>query len=161
MRVRRYQITLNYKRKANARITTNTAFEFTHCLSLRRSSLKYWFKMKILKNYQKTIFGVKYKLFTVIFNDKTKQYCYYMNALGTSNVGDCCIYKSKSKSKIFNKHTLTIIGLFSLFTLTHSNGYLQLFQPHSGCILTDVETLYETGHGRIMSDFSTGQILFW
>lgn len=68
--------------------------------------------MKILKAYKQSIFGVKYKLFTVIFNNKTKAYCYYTNALGTSNVGDLCIYKNKSKSKIFNKFTLTIIGLF-------------------------------------------------
>jgi hypothetical protein len=75
--------------------------------------------MKILKNYQKTIFGVKYKLFTVIFNNKKKQYCYYINALGTSNVGDCMIYKSKEKSKLLNKYTMRFIGIFyTIYTYT-------------------------------------------
>lgn len=75
--------------------------------------------MKILKNYQRNIFGVKHKLFTVIFNDKTKQYCYYINALGTENVGDCLIHKNKEKSKLFNKYTMPIIGMFwTLFTYT-------------------------------------------
>lgn len=86
--------------------------------------------MKILKNYQKTIFGVKYKLFTVIFNNKTKQYCYYTNALGTSNISDCCIYKSKSKSKIFNKHTLTTIGLFyTIYTYTFKWTFAIILAP--------------------------------
>jgi len=75
--------------------------------------------MKILKNYKKKIFGVKYKLFTVIFNGNTKQYCYYTNALGTSNVGDYMIYKNKEKSKLFNKYTMTIIGMFyTIYTYT-------------------------------------------
>ena len=68
--------------------------------------------MKILKNYEKTIFGVKYKLFTVIYDKKSKLYCYYINALGTENVGDYLVYKNKVKSKFFNKFTLTVIGLF-------------------------------------------------
>ena len=68
--------------------------------------------MKTLKNYQKNIFGVKHKLFTVIFNKKTKQFCYYTNALWTTNVGDCLFYRSKTKSKLLNKVTLTIVGLF-------------------------------------------------
>jgi len=68
--------------------------------------------MKILKAYKQSIFGVKYKLFTVFFDNKTKQYCYYTNALGTGNVGDCCIYKSKTKSSFLNKYSLSIIGIF-------------------------------------------------
>lgn len=75
--------------------------------------------MKILKAYKQSIFGVKYKLFTVIFDNKTKQYCYYTNALGTSNVGDCLIFKNKEKSKFFNKYTLPIIGVFyTIYTYT-------------------------------------------
>lgn len=81
--------------------------------------IKSLIKMKILKNYKKTIFGVKYKFFTVIFNDKTKQYCYYTNAIGTSNVGDCMIYKSRDKSVVFNKYTMLIIGVFyTIYTYT-------------------------------------------
>lgn len=86
--------------------------------------------MKILKNYQKTIFGVKYKLFTVIFNDKTKQYCYYTNALWTSNVGDCMIYKNKEKSKFFNKYTMSIIGIFyTIYTYTFKWPLLIILIP--------------------------------
>jgi hypothetical protein len=68
--------------------------------------------MKILKNHSKIIFGVKHKLFTLIFNTKTKKYYYYVNALGTKKIGDCLIYKSKEKSKLFNKYTMRLIGLF-------------------------------------------------
>lgn len=71
--------------------------------------------MKILKNYQNSIYGVKYKLFTVIFNIKTKHYYYYVNALWTENIGDTMIHKSKSKSKFLNKHTLPIIGILYTF----------------------------------------------
>jgi hypothetical protein len=84
-------------------------------LSLRRFSLKNRIKMKILKNYQRSIYGVKYNLFTVIFNGKTKQYCYYANALCTKNVGDTMIYKSKSKSILLNKYTMPVIGI--LYTI--------------------------------------------
>lgn len=95
--------------------------------------------MKILRNKNPYIFGVKYSLFTVIFDDKSKQYCYYTNALGTNNLGDCLIYKGKTKSKSLNKYTMFIVGLFYtiyVYTLKWPIAIVStpLFMYFDGCI---------------------------
>lgn len=71
--------------------------------------------MKILKAYKQSIFGVKYRFFAILFDGKTKEYCYYLNYFGSSKIGDCLIYKNKKKTKILNKQTLNILGV--LYTL--------------------------------------------
>ncbi len=95
--------------------------------------------MKILKNYQMSIYGVRYNLFTVIFNRKTNQYCYYTNALWTKNIGDRMIYKSKNKSKLLNKYTLPIIGItytFYKYILKYTFAAISLpcYMYFDGCI---------------------------
>ncbi len=86
--------------------------------------------MKILKNYQRSIYGVKYIFFTVIFNGKTKQYCYYVNALGTKNVGDNLILKKSTKSKLLNKYTMPIIGLiYTVYTYTLKYPIAAIIMP--------------------------------
>ena len=92
--------------------------------------------MKILKNYTKSIFGMKYRFFTVIYNGKTSQYCYYLNAIWTKNVGDILIFKSKTKSHILNKYTLTLLG--GIYTL-----YLYLLNYPITVILLPFYMYYE------------------
>ena len=67
--------------------------------------------MKKLKNAQKTICGIRYPLFTIILNNKG-EYCYYANSLFPKITGDWLFFKSKTKSKILNKYTLSFIGIF-------------------------------------------------
>jgi len=72
--------------------------------------------MKTLKNSQKTICGVESTLFAIVKNQKTNKYCYYISAPWSTNIGDRMIYKSKSKSKILNKYSLSFIGIiYTLF----------------------------------------------
>jgi len=73
--------------------------------------------MKKLQNYQKSICGFKRKFYTVIRNQKTNNYCYYLNAYITDNEGDVMIYKSLKKSVLLNKFTLPVLGfIYSLYT---------------------------------------------
>lgn len=69
--------------------------------------------MKILKNYKKSICGVKYSFFAILFDGK--KYWYYLNYLGSSKIGDCLIYKNYKKNKILNKHVLNTLGV--IYTL--------------------------------------------
>jgi len=75
--------------------------------------------MKRLQNYQKSICGFKRRLYTVIKNQKTNNYCYYLNAFITDNEGDVMIWKSSEKSLLLNKYTLPAFGfIYSLYTFT-------------------------------------------
>lgn len=75
--------------------------------------------MKILKNEYKTVFGVKKPFFSVVYDAQAKLFYYYINAILTQNDGDLFIYKGSEKSKIFNKYTMTFLGvIYSIY------GYL-------------------------------------
>jgi hypothetical protein len=67
--------------------------------------------MKILKNHEKTKCGIKYPLFTIIRNQKSLNYCYYINIPWSSNAGDSLIFKSKTRLKLLNKYVLSFIGI--------------------------------------------------
>lgn len=67
--------------------------------------------MKALKNYEKTIAGVKHRLFTVIKNQNKSYFYYYLNGAFTQKAGDVMIYRSQSKSKLLNKYTLSFLGV--------------------------------------------------
>jgi len=66
--------------------------------------------MKRLQNYQKSICGFKRSLYTVIKNQTTKKYCYYLNILKSDYEGDVLIFKSINKSVFLNKFTLPVLG---------------------------------------------------
>lgn len=75
--------------------------------------------MKRLQNYQKTICGFKRRLYTVIKNQKTNNYCYYLNAFITVDQGDVMIWKSSKKSFWLTKYTLPVLGfIYSLYTFS-------------------------------------------
>lgn len=80
--------------------------------------------MKIIKNYRRSIYGVKYTFFTVVFNGETKHYHYYINTLWTKNIGDILVFRNKSKSKYLNKYTLQVIGV--VFTIYKYSIYYPL-----------------------------------
>jgi hypothetical protein len=68
--------------------------------------------MKILKDYKQSIFGIRYSLFAIVHDNRRKKYCYYVNAIGSTNIGDCCFFRSSKKAIFMNKTTLSILGLF-------------------------------------------------
>lgn len=75
--------------------------------------------MKRLQNYQKTICGFKRRFYTIIKNQKTDNYCYYLNAFITSNEGDLMIWKGSKKSGCLTKYTLPLLGLiYSLYVFS-------------------------------------------
>ena len=85
--------------------------------------------MKKLKNDCKTICGVKHTFFTII-KDKNSKYYYYLNSPCSSNIGDRLIYNSKSKSTIFNKYTLTLLGIiFTILQYTIIYPILAIIYP--------------------------------
>ena len=110
--------------------------------------------MKILKNYKRSIYGVKYKFFTVIFNGETKQYCYYVNALGTDNIGDNLIYKNKNKSKFFNKCSMLIIGI--LYT-----AYVYTIKWPSSIIAAPFYMYFDGGRNFIRNRAWQNNVMFF
>ena len=86
--------------------------------------------MKRLKNYEKTICGIEYLLFAIIKNQKTSKYCYYISAPWSTNVCDRMIYKSKSKSIVLNKYTLSFLGsLYTLLVCTVAYPIMAVYIP--------------------------------
>jgi hypothetical protein len=67
--------------------------------------------MKTLRNYEKTICGVEYPLFAIIKSQKDRKYYYYISMPWSSNIGDRMIYKSKTKSTLLNKYSLSMLGV--------------------------------------------------
>jgi len=73
--------------------------------------------MKRLHNFEMSIYGFKRRLYTVIKNTKTNNYCYYLNAFITDNEGDVMIWKSPKKSVLLNRFSLPVFGfIYSLYT---------------------------------------------
>lgn len=84
--------------------------------------------MKTLKNYEKTICGIESPLFAIIKNQKTSKYYYYISAPWSSNIGDRMIYKSKSKTVLLNKYTLSALGvLYTLLLCTIAYPAMAIF----------------------------------
>ena len=82
--------------------------------------------MKRLKNSQKTICGVKYKLFAIIRNQKTLKYCYYISTPWSDyEVGNVMIWKNKKKNAVLNKYTLSLLAI--LYTLIKCTVYYPSF----------------------------------
>ena len=65
--------------------------------------------MKILKNNQKTLYGVKHKLYSVIYSTKGF-YSYYSSVFWNDNIGNF-FYKTKRKSKLLNRYTLPLVSI--------------------------------------------------
>lgn len=76
--------------------------------------------MKKLKNKDTSICGVKYLLFSILHDSSKKEvWGCYVNAIGSGNVGDCLVYKGASRSRFWNKYTLSFVGIFyNLYTFT-------------------------------------------
>lgn len=68
--------------------------------------------MELLRKYKRGICGVKYRMFAIMFDDKSSKYHYYVRGAWTDNIGDVLIYKSEKRSRFLNKFTLSIIGVF-------------------------------------------------
>lgn len=74
--------------------------------------------MEIIKKAGCHFYGIKTILFTVVFMTNVKEYYYYVNVPFSNNLGDHLIYKSKTKSKLMNKYTLSVLGIItSIFSL--------------------------------------------
>ena len=119
--------------------------------------------MKRLKNAEKTICGIKYPLFTIISNEKTGMYCYYVNCLFSKNVGDRIIYRNKLRVKILNKYTLSLLGgLFNvLYFLTIPVMYaaiIPILLYFQGCVNFVKDDLWSDGV-RLFSWVNIGIII--
>jgi len=87
--------------------------------------------MKVLKNYQKTVCGIRYNLFTIIFSKKAG-YSYYLNKPWSEKAGDCLILKTKIKSKTLNRYTLSLMGImYTLFIYTLRYPIVIMLYPFS------------------------------
>jgi len=71
--------------------------------------------MKRLCNNERTIYGLKRRFFTIIKSNESDKLYYYINLIWSKNDGDFLIYKSKKKSKIFNKYIMSFLGILSSF----------------------------------------------
>lgn len=86
--------------------------------------------MKRLQNNTHSICGFKRTLYTIIRNQKTNNYCYYLNCFFTDNVGDVMIWKHSKKSILLTKYTLPIIGfIYSMYVYSLKWPFVIILTP--------------------------------
>lgn len=74
------------------------------------------FKYTILHDQVRTVYGIKYPFFSMLYETESKQYYYYLNAPFLTSYLGYNIFKSKNKSKYLNKCTLNLLGiLYTMF----------------------------------------------
>ncbi len=109
-------------------------------------------KTKTLKNHSKTICGIKRRFYTVLFNQNTGKYYFYLNRLLTSNDADLLIYKGNKKA--YNHTLLVILGV--LLTLL----YYLLVIP--AAIILNIPVSYiQGGWNFILNHYDMSKVWFF
>jgi len=110
--------------------------------------------MKRIINRDRSIYGIKKKLYTVAYDKITTNYLYYLNHLLSNNDADCLIYKANRKSKVVNKYTLLIMGVFyNFFILAIKLPFYIMIEPF--------DMYYEGGRNFIINSAWVDNVRFF